>query len=153
MTSKSTGGLNLQQRAQLRTTGGCNRDNEYQIAIQASDGTNRGTLDVTITVTDVNEGPEVTGPDSFTIGENQELPGAAYTATDPEGSAITRWSLSGRDGGDFTITGTSNQTGLNTAVLAFRNPRTMTGPRTPTATTFTKLPSGPPTAETTATST
>ena len=32
------------------------------------------------------------------------LPNAVYTATDPEGSNVARWSVGGRDGGDFFIT-------------------------------------------------
>ena len=35
---------------------------------------------------------------------------------------MTRWSLAGSDGGDFTITDTSEDTGQNTADLAFRYP-------------------------------
>ena len=71
---------------------------------------------MTVTVTDVNEGPDVSGPGTFTIDENQNLSNAVYTATDPEDpdAEITRWSVSGRDGGDFVI----NENGE----LTFRNP-------------------------------
>ena len=81
------------------------------------------TLEVTVTVTDVNEGPEVAGQQSLTVDENHDRVLSTYSATDPEdpGAAITRWSVSGRDGGDFTITDTSEQTGQNTAELTFRN--------------------------------
>ena len=85
------------------------RDNVYQVTVVASDGAKRGTLDVTVTVTEQNEGPAVSGAPEFTIKENQHLPSsdATYTALDPEAvggvsTAIT-WRLSGRDGGDFTI--------------------------------------------------
>ena len=73
------------------------------------DAFNSGTLDVvvTVTVTDVNEGPEVSGLQSLSFTENQATDRvlATYTATDPEdpGAAITLWSLTGRDAGDFTI--------------------------------------------------
>ena len=55
--------------------------------------------------------------------EGQDLTGATFTARDPEdaGAAVTRWSLSGGDGGDFTITDTSEPPGQNSAQLAFRN--------------------------------
>ena len=93
----------------------------YQVTVVASDGANRGTLDVTVTVTDVNEGPVVSGAAEFTIKENQHLPSSdtTYTALDPEAvggvaTAIT-WRLSGRDGGDFAI-------GRDSGVLTFRNP-------------------------------
>ena len=86
--------------------GDLGRDNVYDVTIQARDnGGNTASLPVTVTVSEVNEGPEVTGGrPSFTINENQALPGATYTATDPEGGSVTRWSLGGSDGGDFTIT-------------------------------------------------
>ncbi len=97
-------------------------DNVYEITVVASDGDNRDTLDVTITVTDVNEGPEVTGQAARTVSENFDQVVATYTATDPEGSDVTRWTLGGSDSGDFTITDTSQEGGPYTAELAFRNP-------------------------------
>ena len=88
---------------------------EYQVTVQASDGALSGTLVVTVTVTDVNEGPQITsGGDSFTLPENQDWAGASFTASDPEGGSVTRWNLGGRDGGDFTIT--------ETGVMTFRYP-------------------------------
>ena len=95
-------------------------DNVYQVTVVASDGAKRGTLGVTVTVTEQNEGPVVSGAPEFTINENQHLPSSAvYTARDPEavGGVTTaiRWSVSGRDGGDFTID-------RDTGVLAFRTP-------------------------------
>ena len=80
-------------------------DNVYEITIRASDGSSAGELGVTITVTAVNEGPEITGRASITVSENHEAVLASYTGRDPEDTTadITRWSVSGRDGGDFTI--------------------------------------------------
>ena len=94
----------------------------YEITIVASDGTNEGSLGVSITVTDVNEGPEIAGQGSRTVSENFDEVLATYTATDPEDAAaeITRWSVTGRDGGDFTI----NEAGE----LTFRNPPDFEGP-------------------------
>ena len=87
-------------------------DNVYNIVVRATDDDNNtAPLDVTVTVTDVNEGPEVTsGGDTFTIQENRDWPGATFTAADPEQGTVTRWALGGRDGGDFTITGTGVMT-------------------------------------------
>ena len=91
------------------------RDNVYDVTIQAWDPEfNTASLPVTVTVREVNEGPEVTsGHSAFTISENQDLPNAVYTGFDPEGGTVTRWTVGGRDGSDFTIT----QEGL----LTFRN--------------------------------
>ena len=81
------------------------QENVYDVTVQVrDDGSNTASLPVTVTVTDVNEGPEVSGPSSFTIAENQGLPNAVYTATDPEGANVARWNVGGRDGGDFFIT-------------------------------------------------
>ena len=101
---------------------------------------------VTVTVTDVNEGPEVSGRGSYTVSENGDLTGAFFSAVDPEGAGITGWSLSGTDGGDFTIS--------ENGELTFRNVSQLRGSGgTPTGTTNTWSPSGPPTGDTTATST
>ena len=81
-------------------------NNVYDVTIQATDdGFNTAPLPVTVTVREVNEGPEVTGRTGFTISENQDLVGATYTAIDPEdpGGVMTRWSLTGTDAGDFAI--------------------------------------------------
>ena len=91
-----------------------NRDNVYDITVVAEDDRGlQGELKVAVTVTDVNEGPEVSGRRAYTVVEGQELIGATFTATDPEGDAVTRWRLSGSDGGDFEIS--------ETGVLTFRN--------------------------------
>ena len=84
------------------------RDNVYEVTVEARDDAfSAGTLEVTVTVTDVNEGPVVSGSQSLSFAENQATDRilAIYTATDPEdpGTPITRWSLSGRDAGDFTV--------------------------------------------------
>ena len=56
---------------------------------------------------DVNEPPDVTGQQGLSFAENHATDSvlATYSATDPEdpSAVITRWSLSGTDGGDFTI--------------------------------------------------
>ena len=66
-------------------------------------------VEVTVTGTDQNEGPVVSGSQSLSFTENEATDRilAIYTATDPEdpGTPITRWSLSGSDAGDFTVSG------------------------------------------------
>ena len=95
-------------------------DNDYQVTVQARDDQgSTGTFDVTVTVTDQNEGPEIAVTSSntaITVQENHDQVLATYTSRDPEEPTadITRWSVTGRDGGDFTI----NEEGE----LTFRNP-------------------------------
>ena len=86
-------------------------DNVYEVTVVAADEQGlTDTLAVTVTVTDVNEGPTVTGPRSLSFAENQttEQVLGSYGATDPEdpSATITRWSLSGTDAGDFTVSDT-----------------------------------------------
>ena len=90
-----------------------NRDNIYLVTVRASDGRTYGTLDVTVTVQDVNESPIITGRDSFTYRENSTYALYTYRATDPERTAII-WSLRGPDGNAFDI----NERGA----LTFKSP-------------------------------
>ena len=104
--------------------GDSGRDNEYQLTVVTTDsGGLSDSLDVTVTVTEMNEGPVVSGTTTFTINENQDLNGATFTARDPEepDADVTGWRPAGPDAGDFTITDTSQQTGQNTAELTFSN--------------------------------
>ena len=118
------GALSFREAPDYENPGDSDRDNVYELEVVATDSEGlTGELMVTITVTEVNEGPEITGTPTYTIQEfHQNLVNATYSATDPEGDSISRWRLSGSDGGDFSITDTSEQTGRNTADLSFRYP-------------------------------
>ena len=105
--------------------GGSN--NMYEIVLEAEDdnaqggktGLKTGTYAVTVTVTNVDETPEITTMDashtapSFVeieydvpAGDTVDLTVATYMARDEEGEAIT-WSRSGTDASDFTIDASS----------------------------------------------
>ena len=104
-----------------RDSGG---NNQYELTVVATDsGGLTASLGVAITVTAVEEGPEITGTTTHTVMDNQDLIGATFTARDPEDpdAEVSRWTLAGSDAGDFTITDTSQQTGQNSAQLTFRN--------------------------------
>ena len=115
-TISDEGGLSFSSNPNHEQPADADSDNLYEITVVASDGQNEGTLEVTVTVTEVNEGPEISGRDTLTVSENYDEVLATYSATDPENTSaeITRWSVTGRDGGDFTI----NEDGE----LSFRNP-------------------------------
>ena len=86
--------------------------NTYEVTVEASDGTNTGTFDVTVTVTNVNERPDF-APNMF---NNSTLREIAYdevatdenrivmdaVATDPESDNVT-FSLGGADQDDFSL--------------------------------------------------
>ena len=79
-------------------------------------------IDVVITVADVNEPPTVEGDTEFFVPENDETFDAIYYAQDPERSSTTfTWSVSGTDGSDFNIN-------RDTGVLTFRNTPDYEGP-------------------------
>ena len=81
-------------------------NNVYEVTVEASDGTTSpATLDVTVSVTNVDEVHTLT--ESFRVSsyaENGTGSVAQYRVTDPEG-VIPMWSLAGADRGDFTISG------------------------------------------------
>ena len=60
-------------------------------------------IEVTVTVEDVNEAPEVMGETSVARDENSDLPIDVYQATDPEGGATSWVELLGADGGHFEL--------------------------------------------------
>ena len=92
------------------------RDNHYEVVVQASDANNnRGGLDVDVFVTNVDEPPELIGPDTVDdFPENSSIGRqvARFTATDPEGAMVTLGLLSGDS--DFVLAGNG--------VLTFREP-------------------------------
>ena len=82
-------------------------DGDYVITIQAFDGNTTGEIDVTVTLTNVNEPPIFTRGETtidYVEGDTSEVEN--YDAEDPEGSIIT-WDLIGTDADDLSI----NQTG------------------------------------------
>ena len=91
--------------------------NEYLVTVQARDDQgNTGEFPVKVTITDQNEGAVVSGRDTIAVQENRDaaITLAAYSATDPEGQVITRWSLVGSDAGDFLISENGELTFRNT---------------------------------------
>ena len=80
------------------------QDNDYTVNVQASDGTETASLDISISVTNVNEGPTVTGDAAVDYAEQDTGSVGSYTGNDPEGDDL-EWSLSGDDAAAFTIEG------------------------------------------------
>ena len=60
------------------------------------------TLDVTVTVTDVDEAPVITGDSAVNYAENGTGAVATYSASDPEGATVTL-TLSGTDADSFSL--------------------------------------------------
>ena len=84
----------------------------YMVTVIATDSYGeRSSIAVTITVTDVNEGPEITG-DVAEYEEGEKRSVATFTAEDPEVAGDITWSLTGDDADAFEI-------GKSSGVLTF----------------------------------
>ena len=102
---------------QLRTRAALDfeTENSYEVVVTAADPSSAtDSITVTITVTDVNEAPAVTGTTALDYAENETGAVATYTATDPEGETGFSWTLAGDDRGDFSISAAG--------VLTFNSP-------------------------------
>ena len=109
----------VRDSGQLQTKAALDKEEKdtYMVTVTAMDPSGQSaTANVTIKVTNEDEGPEVTGMDSVRVPENTAVSTAVetYMATDDEddkaGTAIT-WSLEGDDADDFAI---------NNGVLTFK---------------------------------
>ena len=97
---------------QLRTKAALDHDTKasYMVVVTAADPSGLSdTITVTISVTDQNEPPVISGKASVYYAEDRTDTVATYTATDPENGSIT-WSLAGDDSGHFLISTTGELT-------------------------------------------
>ena len=104
----------IDSNGQIKTVSSLDGDTQdtHYVTVEVHDGnaddgsvstTTDDYIDVTITVTDVNEPPVLTGSTSVALAENSTMTVGTYTATDPERVTPT-WDLSGVDEDDFEIT-------------------------------------------------
>ena len=88
------------------------KNNVYHVTVNASDGANTVTLDVTVTVSNVNEAPQFPGSGTArSVAENTaagENVGAPVEATDPEDDSLT-YALGGTDAAFFDIAASTGQ--------------------------------------------
>ena len=77
----------------------------YTVTVQASDGKSVAFEDVTVTVTDVNEPPSLSGDADPVVADSGAGFVAMYTVADPEDDAVgaITWSLAGTDSTHFTV--------------------------------------------------
>ena len=81
----ASGELSFRTSPDYEAPNDANGNNVYEVTVRASDGNLVSTLDVEITVTNVNESGIVTGPTSVDYPENGTAAVASYSATDPDG--------------------------------------------------------------------
>ena len=76
----------------------------YRLEVRVTDGEGGDdTIGVTVSGTNVNEPPLISGPDATEYEENGGDVVATYTAADPEGREVLSWALAGDDAGLFSI--------------------------------------------------
>ena len=80
-------------------------DHSYMITVNASAGTDMDSLDVTVTVTDVDEVPTIAGDATIDYAENGTGDVATYTAMDPEEASDLHGRFLATDAGVFGISG------------------------------------------------
>ena len=73
------------------------------MTLTASDETsNESTLNITVTITNVDEAPVITGDSAVNYAENGTGAVATYSASDPEGATVTL-TLGGTDAASFSL--------------------------------------------------
>ena len=78
----------------------------YMVTLTAEDSfAAASSIMVTIEVNPIDEAPDVSGEETIEYAEKGTGSVATYTATDPEGTAIASWTLTGTDADAFTIVG------------------------------------------------
>ena len=105
----AVGDLTFRSSPDYEAPNDANTDNVYEVTVRASDGNLVSTLDVEVTVTDVNESGIVTGPTSVNYAENDTTIVAEYSSTDPDGDGVT-WSVAGTDAARFSISAVGDLT-------------------------------------------
>ena len=86
-----------------------NSDNVYEVTVVVSDGSAKDAKDLSISVTNVNEGPQLLVNSTYTVEENTT---SVATATVSDSSGDVTFSLSGADASAMTI-------GASSGVIAF----------------------------------
>ena len=108
----STGALRFKSVPDYERPADSGGNNVYNVQVRASDnGTPAltGTLDITVTVTNVNEAPSTpTGRNAITVAENSSGNLARYSATDPDRGDTVTWGVSGTDASAFRIDSSGN---------------------------------------------
>jgi hypothetical protein len=99
-----TGELSFISAPDFENPADANGDNVYEVEVTATDpGGLTDVQPITVTVGDVNEAPDVTGPADVPVDENVTGVIADFDATDPDAGDTVTFSLAGDDAALFTI--------------------------------------------------
>ena len=111
----STGELVFNTAPDYESPGDSGADNVYDLQIAVSDGSGSSTLDLGVTVTNVNEAPVISTGSSVSVSENTTAV-VTVNATDPDAGSVLTYSISGgADQALFTINASTGALVFNTA--------------------------------------
>ena len=112
---QTSGALVFKDAPDFEMPGSADDDNEYIVEVMASDGENNESQTITVTVTDVNEAPQITSPTTANVPEGT-TDVLTVTAVDPDTDAVITYSISGgADSSKFNIDQTSGALVFKTA--------------------------------------
>jgi Ca2+-binding RTX toxin-like protein len=107
--NSQTGALSFRSTPDFEAPEDTNLDNSYRVTVSAHDGTDTSSLDVTISVRNLNDNaPEITSSSSATFASGSTGPAYRVSAQDADGGSLT-YTLSGTDAGRFTINQSSGE--------------------------------------------
>ena len=112
----SSGALEFTTAPDFENPTDADTNNDYEVQVSVTDGTESVNQNLTITVTDVaeNQPPSITSGAAFNLAENSTAVGAV-TASDPEGDALTFSLSGGADQRQFSLDGSSGALTFDTA--------------------------------------
>ena len=112
-TDNATGELTFRSPPDYEAPADADENNIYKVTVQALDGANTATLEVTVTVTGVNEAPAFAREtDTRTVDENTPAGqgiGAPVEATEQDTGDTLTYTLGGTDAASFSIVADSGQ--------------------------------------------
>jgi VCBS repeat-containing protein len=110
----SAGALSFVNAPNFEAPGSAAGTNSYTVVVRVSDGTLTTDQTVTVNVTNVNEAPTISSPNSFSVAENTTAVGTVV-ATDPDGNNLSYVIQANADGIRFTINPTTGLLSFATA--------------------------------------
>ena len=125
----ASGALSFRNAPDFEQPADAGSDNEYHVTVTASDGSLRDSLDVTVTVSGVNERPQLSGPAAVSYAEDRTDAVASYAHNDPDQPPTITWSPP-------VTTPPSSRSAPPASSASAKRP-TMSAPATPTAKTTT----------------
>ena len=112
---KNSGVLTFNSAPDFEIPGDTGKDNIYDVTVQVSDGSKTDSQAIAITVTNVNEDPDITSGGTFSVAENNTAV-TTVAATDPDaGTTLTFSITAGADMAKFSIDKNSGALTFNSA--------------------------------------